>query len=467
MQHSYVKLSILWLLIMMVFSYGHQREMDNQIVLSRLDLLHALVFEKTCAIDVYENNTLDKAFYQGHYYCDKAPGSVFISFFPFLVCSEVLANFAIPPNSRQAWFCSDWVTVASSISAISALGAVCLFLWLNGFMPSRMSLLCTLVMAFGSSMLPYATMMLSHGLVVGLLGMALFVVKLGWNEQEGFVEARSLVGRDFLGGIACGLAIASEFDAALVAGGILAVAFVASIRRGYGMMLGATLPLLLIPLYNWLCFGNPFSLSYGHEAVFNQMDNGFYGIHFPNTDNALHLLVSPERGLLFWTPFLILAYPGFFLLFDKSRPVCWLCFFIPLIQILIMSGYYTITAGSTLGARFLVPVLPLLILPAGMAASKVRWLAAPLAFYSITSMTAATFVDVKLPFGESNPLFNYYLPELLKGHFTLTLGEVVGLRPPWSILPLLVVVLPCLAYLWWQTGKPVGPEENKHLTHGN
>jgi len=41
-------------------------------VLSRLDLLHALVVQHTFNIDAYQTNTVDKATSDGHFYCDKS-----------------------------------------------------------------------------------------------------------------------------------------------------------------------------------------------------------------------------------------------------------------------------------------------------------------------------------------------------------------------------------------------------------
>lgn len=44
---------------------------------------------------------------------------------------------------------------------------------------------------------------------------------------------------------------------------------------------GAVPALLLIPAYHWACFGSPFTLAYGHEAVLKGMNRGLYGITFP------------------------------------------------------------------------------------------------------------------------------------------------------------------------------------------
>ena len=41
---------------------------------SRFDLMRAIIEQGTLRIDAYHQNTGDKAFFQGHYYSDKAPG---------------------------------------------------------------------------------------------------------------------------------------------------------------------------------------------------------------------------------------------------------------------------------------------------------------------------------------------------------------------------------------------------------
>src|SRR5437868_9873088 len=44
---------------------------------SRFDLLRAIIERHTFSIDAYHMNTMDKAFWNGHFYCDKAPGQSF------------------------------------------------------------------------------------------------------------------------------------------------------------------------------------------------------------------------------------------------------------------------------------------------------------------------------------------------------------------------------------------------------
>jgi hypothetical protein len=304
--------------------------------------------------------------------------------------------------------------------------------------------------AIGSTAFPYATMLLSHGAVIGLLSVAHWSLKLGHDQPTAGPNKASNSGvfRPLLAGAACGLAIACEYDAALVAGGILAMTLFQSLKRGGLVILGALPMVSLIPLYNWACLGSPLAMPYQHQAVFTQMHTGFYGIHFPDASNLIYLLFGPEQGLFFWTPFFLLAFFGYPLLHARSKPLFWVCYLVPLVQEIVMSGYYTITAGSTLGTRFFAPLVPLLILPAGLAAVKVPKIGLYLAFGSVIAMGGATVVDASLPANLSDPLLQFYLPELWAGHYTSNLGFVLGLQGHWSMVPLLIAASAGLWFVW-------------------
>jgi hypothetical protein len=95
--------------------------------------------------------------------------------------------------------------------------------------------------------------------------------------------------------------------------------------------------LVLIGGYHWICFGTPFTLAYQHEAVFTQMHKGFFGINWPpKVSHAYALLFDPNHGLLFWSPFLLLAFIGYFKTFCSSRGLFWICYLVPVLQILLL-----------------------------------------------------------------------------------------------------------------------------------
>jgi hypothetical protein len=143
---------------------------------SRLDLLHALFVHKTFKIDAYHQNTGDKSISQGHSYSDKPPGIVFLALPAFAVSAAVLDFFKIPIDSQRGWLISSWVTTAGSVSVVTALGGVAMFVFLCRLVGPRAAFLTTLAVFLGATPFPYATMLFSHAAVIGLIGIALWAI---------------------------------------------------------------------------------------------------------------------------------------------------------------------------------------------------------------------------------------------------------------------------------------------------
>src|SRR4029079_9328543 len=68
----------------------------------RYDLVQALVEQGTTRIDTYHSNTGDAAFYQGHWYSDKAPGSALLGVpvYVVLVASARLVGQDAPQEAQ-------------------------------------------------------------------------------------------------------------------------------------------------------------------------------------------------------------------------------------------------------------------------------------------------------------------------------------------------------------------------------
>jgi len=64
-------------------AYCHQKKINSATPASRLDLLRALLVQRTVVIDRYHKNTPDKSVLKGSYYSDKAPGTVSLALVPF------------------------------------------------------------------------------------------------------------------------------------------------------------------------------------------------------------------------------------------------------------------------------------------------------------------------------------------------------------------------------------------------
>jgi hypothetical protein len=341
-------------------------------------------------------------------------------------------------------------------------------------------MLTTVALFLGSLPFPYATMLFSHGTVAALLAVAVWalddgeafgpplgpgspgpgrLLSPGVREASAPRRSRSYPGtvqgrrfergrrrRCVLAGLCCGWVLASEFTAGLVVAA-LAVVVIARGRGGapaFGF--AAIPPLLLIPLYSWLCFGTPFTLGYSHQAHFPQMHRGLFGIQWPDLATALKLLGSTDRGLFFWSPFLLLALAGYGDLWRRSRRWFWLCSLVPLAQVVVISGNtWDWRAGWTLGPRYLAPVLPLLALPTALGVGRLPRLGLALVIVSLLFTGLGTVVDATPRYEIGNPLTELHLPGLLGGRFTYNLGQAFGLGG-WSLLPLLGLV----AVYGWQ-----------------
>ena len=191
----------------------------------------------------------------------------------------------------------------------------------------------------------------------------------------------------------------------------------------------------MIPLYSWLTIGNPFQLPYSFQASFPEMQKGLYAIQWPDPETAWHLLASPQRGLIFWTPFLLVSIFGYAALAHRSQSLFWLTYGIPLAQVIVISGrIWDWPAGPAFGARYLTPILPLLALPCALGLEHWPKTGRTLALYSIIITALATLTNACPGFDpHPNPLIDLNIPLFLRGELSPNLGRALGLPPYISI----------------------------------
>jgi hypothetical protein len=455
---------LLFCILMFCYSFIHQRMGWNQN--SRLDLLHALFVHKTFKIDAYHENTGDKSIANGHYYSDKAPGIVFLAIPAFAVAKGILHVLDVPLDSDKGWLASSWITTVGSVGLITALGGALMFLFLCRLVEQSIAFLTTYVVFLGSAPFPYATMLFSHATVIGLICIALWAVAddyfirrmtrsfsfstLG-GEGRGEVVLNSRFRRYLLAGFACGLAIASEYTAAIAAGGVLALALLISFKRGIILALASIAPLLLIPAYNWICFGGPLAFGYHNLALpeFQEMNKGLFGITFPPKASAAYLILfSPARGLFFWTPFFMLAFFGMKALLAKSGKLFWVVLTVTVVQVISISGYYMPGGGAALGPRHLAPMLPLVCILSALGLRTLPRTGFLLGYAAILLTGLATLTDAMSPDGFGNPFWQYHVRKLLNGMFANMLPSYLGLPAAFSAALIgILVIAPYLAAL--------------------
>lgn len=418
----------------------HQRGFRSQIPVSRLSLLHALLIDHSVRIDSYERLTPDKALYKGSFYCDKAPATTLAAVPAFAIVALFLRWAGIPLDSDLGWLLSSWIACAGSVALITGLGGVALFLWLLRWVSERTAFLTAVGVFLGAAPFPYSTLLMSHGMAVGLLAMALLFIDgirtnpLSWNFAGHHAN--------FCAGCCCGLALASEFTSGIVVLGMIIYSTWTGPKRIVSFGAGLLSTASLIPAYNWICFGNPLVFAYQHEAVFTQMETGFFGIHWPDMSKAIRLLFGPSHGLFTWSPFLLFSFAGYYW---HDRAPCRLMLIVylaSLVQIGAIAGYYSNSYGGMIGPRLLAPILPLLALPTALGLSRFPIAGAVSVAISILLTFLATCLDIRLPaLLETKPNFADW-------QTSYNIGSVFGLGNALSALLLLSLMAWAIFRIW-------------------
>jgi len=120
----------------------------------------------------------------------------------------------------------------------------------------------------------------------------------------------------------------------------------------YGLPIVAAVAVVLV--YDWTRYCNPLQTGYLASGM---------GFTFPLARGIVGLLVSPAAGLFVFVPVLILTVVGFPEFLREHRGVALLALALIGARLLFYAGWWGWDGGDSWGPRFLVPVLPVLVLP--------------------------------------------------------------------------------------------------------
>lgn len=122
-----------------------------------------------------------------------------------------------------------------------------------------------------------------------------------------------------------------------------------------GAFIGGVLPfLLLLGGLNWWRFGSPLSGSYTSPEERFVWD---YGASLPG------LLFSPSKGIVWFSPVVVIALAGWRGFWRATRSLALLVLLWSGAVVLLYGGWFMWWGGWSYGARYLVPLVPLLLLP--------------------------------------------------------------------------------------------------------
>lgn len=302
----------------------------------------------------------------GHYYSVYAPGMSFLSF-PFGLAGFLLNGGVMSLHSWAILTDEGFVALCGSIASF-VLYKVCRY-----YASQVPSLLASLTLAFGTIVWPFATELFDHdvAMLFSLLGVYL-VIRWARSEDSGRIPLT-------LAGAGGSLAVAStvEYLSAFLV--LPIILFIAHRRRRVivsELVLLATFvagPVLDLAYNVWVT-GNPFDFP---ENLYGGA-NGLTAIQRFAPSQLLTVpiiyLVSPYRGLLLISPVLFVGLYGLVRMYKSGglRGEAVFLFSLFLFGLVPYSAWTDWRGGDSFGPRFLVDVIPFIVIPIAYVLSEER-----------------------------------------------------------------------------------------------
>ncbi len=371
-----VEWSVFLLLVGSYAFFWHSRDWNTA---SRLILTYALADRGTVCLDGLDRQTGDIALFQGHYYCDKLPGFSLLAMVPYGLARVAFGLPAHPLDSaaKEYWPADYWVTLGTS-GLFTAITAVLLMRMARdmGCTPRRTALV-GLAYGLATPAYVYATLAYGHQLSAFALTASFYLLS---RRGAGRAAARFMAA-----GFLAAYAAVTELQVGPASAILGIYVVVECLRRRRGpddltcFAIGAAVPTLILLAYNMLAFGSPWEMGYFHEATaqFAKVHNrrNPLGLRMPDPTLVVPLLWGEYRGLLFYAPILVLAFPGWLLLAARRRfDMAVLSSAIAAAIFVVNLSYPEWTGGWSTGPRLLVPLLPFAMIPvAAVLAGRGRW----------------------------------------------------------------------------------------------
>ncbi len=158
----------LFVLLFASYAYFYQAGGWNQN--SRFDLVRAITNEHTLNIDPFQHATGDKAFFDGHYYSDKAPG-IALTAVPLVAFTRpILHALGGDPETLAGLALLSYLSTVFTAGLLTALAGVCLFtLSLELGASTAGALFAALTFGLATPIWTLATIFIGHAFAAALL----------------------------------------------------------------------------------------------------------------------------------------------------------------------------------------------------------------------------------------------------------------------------------------------------------
>jgi hypothetical protein len=374
---------------------------------SQFDLTRAIVERHTFAIDAYTGNTGDVSFSRGHVYANKAPALAWIAAIPYAPLYAIEHARGSDPGNAQLLAINAYLCSLLCVVLPAAFIPAMLFLYARrrGF-DACWAAIVALAAALATQLLPYASIFMVHVPSAALLLFA-------------FTTPRRA-----LAGFAAALAVAMNY---LCAPALIVFAFLGAKKTWIRYAAGALVPIAVLVVYQRICFGGFLTTSVAMTDPRFLTRGATLGVmQRPSLSVLYAITLSPYRGLFFFAPILFVALFGFAAWWRAERTAC-------AVSLIVIAAFFAFNVsfngwegGFGIGGRYLVPIIPLLMMV--LLHIRRRVIAYIAIAISFAINFAAVAVDPQPSATIPRPLTQYIVPLLVTGHFS----PAVPITPPWS-----------------------------------
>ncbi len=429
-------------------------------------------------------NTGDWSYFRGHFYANKAPGTILLGTLVYLPVFHLERALGADPEDPVLEIFNVYL-INLLVSGLAVAVALVFFKRLveRLGLSSGYAAGLAAILGFGTMLYPYSVQFWGH------------VTAASWVCGGLFFLTSPRPRSEIRAGFCLGMAAYCEYLCAVtvVSAGILLLT--TDRKRVAGFIAGGIPALLGFMLYHWVCFGSPFVLATHYVNPIFVTEGRLFG--FFDAANLGKLLFSRYRGLLVHMPILLCAPIGW-VCWARRRPrdpMLWLTLGTATAYLLINASFNGWHGGWTVGARYQIAVLPLWVLAFKemiVPAWSRRWsrlaLAAAL-LVSVFNMTAVAAVSPTSPYqpgkaGDKalNPIYLGTYDAFFQGRLSplkhsvtrkgpvrlraCNAGELLGLKGLWSLLPLGVIMIGggILLGRWASSASPSGEEPTRDTT---